>query len=208
MHRIHFFEKIAPHYDLLLDTLTVGQYRSFLKKAVRILSPQKGEKILDLCSGTGRVASWLAEAVGKEGRVVGMDLSRGMIEVAERRYGNSENLLFLRRDVTKPWGYQDYFDRIFMSFCLHELPESHRSDVLKQSHMALKEKGKMVIADFNPQVSRIGKHFSLLFFNLIERRNLNFFGFNQNEALNGAGFKKVRTLLIAGDILQITFAQK
>lgn len=208
MQRIHFFEKIAPHYDLLLDTLTAGQYGTFLKKAVRILSPQKGEKILDLCSGTGRVASWLAEAVGKEGKVVGMDLSRSMIEVAEKRYGNSENLLFLRQDVTKPWGYQDYFDGIFISFSLHELSESHRSDVLQQSHSALKEKGRMVIADFNPEVSRTGRHFSFLFFNLIERQNLSFLGFNQNEALKKAGFKKVRSFPKAGDILQITLALK
>jgi len=71
-HRIVFFEKIAPTYDFFLDLLTFGLYAKFLKRAVTILAPQKGEKILDLCSGTGRAASWMAQAVGEEGEVIGI----------------------------------------------------------------------------------------------------------------------------------------
>jgi demethylmenaquinone methyltransferase/2-methoxy-6-polyprenyl-1,4-benzoquinol methylase len=86
-HRIDFFEKIAPYYDILVDLSTIGQYSHFLKRAFGILSPEKGEKILDLCSGTGRVASWIAQAVGEEGEVVGMDISKSMVEFAKKRYG-------------------------------------------------------------------------------------------------------------------------
>ena len=49
-----------------------------------MLAPRRGEKILDLCSGTGRVASWIAQAVGEEGEVVGMDISKSMVEVAKK----------------------------------------------------------------------------------------------------------------------------
>ncbi len=167
--RKDIFEKIAPHYDLLLDILTFGNYAKFLRKAVKVLGPKRGEKILDLCSGTGRVASWILQAVGEKGEVTGMDITQSMIDVAKERYGKSGNLIFLKKDVTQPWEYQNHFDGIFTSFALHELPEKYRLGVLEQSYSALKGKGRMVIADFNPQVSGIARMISLAFFKLFDR---------------------------------------
>ncbi|MDI7261511.1 MAG: class I SAM-dependent methyltransferase [Thermodesulfobacteriota bacterium] len=207
-HRIDIFEKIAPYYDLLLDLFTIGQYAKFLRKAVKVLGPKKGERILDLSSGTGRVVSWIAQVVGEDGEAIGMDISKGMVEIAKRRYGGSEEKLFLQKDVTQPWEYENYFDGIFTSFALHELPESRRRGVLEKSYLALKERGRMVIADFNPQVSGKGEILSGIFFKLFERGNLNFFFFNQNEALKNVGFKKIKTFPVLAGILQITLAVK
>lgn len=206
--RIDLFEKLAPHYDLLLDLLTFGGYATFLRKAIKILSPKKGETLLDLCSGTGRAASWMAERVGAEGKVIGMDIAKSMIEVARQRYGGTGNSMFLQMDVTRTWEYQNYFDGIFTSFSIHELPEQYRVKVLKQACSALKEKGRMVIADFNPEVSGVVRLISLAFFTLFERGNLNFFDFHQNEALKEAGFKRIKTFTVSGGLFQITLASK
>jgi len=206
--RKDIFGKVAPYYDLLLDIFTFGQYALLLKKGVKMLSPRKGEKILDLCSGTGRAASWMAREVGETGEVVGMDLTQNMIDVAKERYGKSGNLIFLQKDVTQPLGYENYFDGIFTSFALHELPEKRRQGVLEKSYLALKEKGRMVIVDFNPQVSGKGEILSGIFFKLFEKRNLNFFSFGQNEILRKEGFKRIRTSPVLAGILQITLALK
>ncbi len=206
--RTDFFEKAAPYYDTILDLLTFKQYAGFQKKAVRILAPERGEKILDLCSGTGRVASWMQQTVGEEGEVVGMDLSKSMVEVAKRQYRGFGKLVFLRKDVTKPFGYQDYFDGIFSSYAFHELPEKKRLGALEHSYLALKEKGRIVVADFNPQVSGKGKIISLIFFRLFERGNLNFFSFDQSEMFKKVGFKRIKSFPILGGILQITLAHR
>jgi demethylmenaquinone methyltransferase/2-methoxy-6-polyprenyl-1,4-benzoquinol methylase len=206
--RIDVFEKAAPYYDTILDLLTFKQYAGFQKKAVNILAPGRGEKILDLCSGTGRVASWMLQTVGEEGEVVGMDLSESMVEVAKRRYGGFKKAVFLHKDVTKPFGYQNYFDGIFTSYAFHELPEKKRLGALEHSYLALKEKGRMVVADFNPQVSGKDKIISLVFFKLFERGNLNFFSFDQSEMLKKVGFKRIRSFPVLGGILQITLAHR
>jgi ubiquinone/menaquinone biosynthesis C-methylase UbiE len=206
--RNDFFHKTAPYYDTLLHLLTFGGYGRFLRKAIKILAPQKGEKILDLCSGTGRVASWISRAVGEEGEVIGMDITQSMIDVAKGRYGALENLIFLKKDVTRPWEYQNHFDGIFMSFSIHELPGKYRFGVLERSYAALKGGGRMVIADFHPQPSGIAKIFSLIFFKLFERENLSFFFFPQNETLRRVGFRKIRTFPVLGGIFQITLAHR
>jgi ubiquinone/menaquinone biosynthesis C-methylase UbiE len=206
--RVYFFEKTAPYYDLLLDILTFGMYARFLRRAVQVLDPKEGEKILDLCSGTGRAASWIAQLVGKEGEVVGMDIAKEMLEVSNDRYGKLEKLTFLQKDVTEPWDYHDYFDGIFASFSLHELPEPERLGVLKKSYFTLKEEGRMVIADFNPRASGWRKTVLLAFFKLTEKENLNFFSVDQIEMLRKAGFKRIRTFLVLSGLFQITIAHR
>jgi len=207
-HRIDYFGKSAPYYDILINLLTFGQYVEFQKRAVEILAPKRGEKIVDLCSGTGRVASWVVQAVGDEGEVVGMDISKSMVEWSKKRYGGLKKVIFLHKDVTKPFGYQNYFDGIFTSFAIHELPEKKRLAAFEHSSLALKEKGRMVIADFNPQVSGGGKAILLTFFKLFERENLNFFPFDQNETLRKVGLKRIRTFPVLFGLLQITLAYK
>jgi len=207
-HHIDFFGKSAPYYDVILSLLTFRQYAGFQKRAIEVLAPQEGEKILDLCSGTGKVASWIAQAVGEEGEVVGMDISKSMVEVAKRRYGGLKKVFFLYKDVTKPWQYQNYFDGIFTSFAIHELPEKKRLGAFEHSFRALKEKGRMVIADFNPQVLGIGNIILLAFFKLFEKDNLNFFSFDQNEMLKGGGFKRIENFPVLAGMLKITLAYK
>ena len=206
--RIDFFEKAAPYYDILIDFITFGFYVRFLKRAVEILSPKNGEKILDLCSGTGRVASWIARAVGGEGEVIGMDIAKSMVGVAKKRYGGLENLIFQQKDVTGSWEYQSRFDGIFISFALHELPEAERFGVLDKAYRALKEGGRLVMADFNPHASGIGKLILLPFFKLFERGNLNFFSFDQNKTLSEVGFRKTESISVLSKIVQITLAHK
>jgi ubiquinone/menaquinone biosynthesis C-methylase UbiE len=175
---------------------------------MEVLSPQPGEKILDLCSGTGRVASWIAQAVGEKGEVVGMDISKNMVKFAKERYGELKRVVFLHKDVTKPWDYQNYFDGIVTSYAIHELPEKKRLSALEHSFQALKEKGRMVIADFNPEGSGTAKTMLLAFFKLFERDNLNFFSFDQAEMLRKAGFKRIKTFPVLAGMFQITLAFK
>jgi ubiquinone/menaquinone biosynthesis C-methylase UbiE len=131
-----------------------------------------------------------------------------MVEVATNRYRRLGNLIFLQKDVTQSWGYQNQFDGIFTSFAFHELTEAKRSGVLEQSYLALKERGRMVIADFNPEISGRSKTLLLIFFKLFERENLNFFSFGQRKVLEKVGFKRVKVFPMVGGLFQITCAQK
>jgi ubiquinone/menaquinone biosynthesis C-methylase UbiE len=110
--------------------------------------------------------------------------------------------------VTEPWDYRNYFDGILSTFSLHELPEPERLGVFEKSYFALKEKGRMVIADFNPQVSGWRKTVLLAFFKLFEKENLNFLSMDQKEMLRKAGFKTIRTSWVSSGLFQITIAHK
>lgn len=55
------------------------------REALRVLAPQPGEAILDIGCGCGQTSLELANRVGSEGRVVGVDISVPMLAVARRR---------------------------------------------------------------------------------------------------------------------------
>lgn len=68
-----------------LQTLLDRQIAPLGEAAMAALDPRAGERILDIGCGCGETALALALAVGPEGRVLGADISRPMLEVARQR---------------------------------------------------------------------------------------------------------------------------
>ncbi|MFM8841373.1 MAG: class I SAM-dependent methyltransferase [Actinomycetota bacterium] len=54
------FDRVAKRYDLLNDLLSLGQTKRWRKKVSRIISPKRGEQILDIAAGTGTSSAALA----------------------------------------------------------------------------------------------------------------------------------------------------
>jgi demethylmenaquinone methyltransferase / 2-methoxy-6-polyprenyl-1,4-benzoquinol methylase len=73
------FDAIAPRYDLVNRVMTFRMDVGWRRRAVRSLSLQAGDMVLDLACGTGDLCNDLA-AAGL--RPAGIDLSLGMLEHA------------------------------------------------------------------------------------------------------------------------------
>ncbi|MBK7129407.1 MAG: bifunctional demethylmenaquinone methyltransferase/2-methoxy-6-polyprenyl-1,4-benzoquinol methylase UbiE [Crocinitomicaceae bacterium] len=99
------FDSISKRYDFLNHFLSLGIDKVWRKKAIRILSKEQPKSILDIATGTGDFA--LAALKLKPARVVGLDLSAGMLQVGREKMikkkvdhiiemiqGDSENLPF------------------------------------------------------------------------------------------------------------------
>jgi demethylmenaquinone methyltransferase/2-methoxy-6-polyprenyl-1,4-benzoquinol methylase len=76
------FDSIAPVYDRMNTLMTAGLDGRWRRAAVRATQLRKGGTALDVACGTGKLTAALAGAVGPEGRVVGVDLSQAMLDVA------------------------------------------------------------------------------------------------------------------------------
>lgn len=81
------FDAISPTYDFMNTAMTFGLHRSWrnsaLKAATRALETPP-DKILDIATGTGDVAFRMAE-IYPDADITGVDLSSGMLEVAEKK---------------------------------------------------------------------------------------------------------------------------
>jgi demethylmenaquinone methyltransferase/2-methoxy-6-polyprenyl-1,4-benzoquinol methylase len=79
------FDSIAPRYDQLNDLLSLGLHRLWKRQAVAWLRPRPGQRLLDLCCGTGDLALLLASGVRPGGLVLGLDAAAEPLEIARRR---------------------------------------------------------------------------------------------------------------------------
>ncbi|WP_289041693.1 bifunctional demethylmenaquinone methyltransferase/2-methoxy-6-polyprenyl-1,4-benzoquinol methylase UbiE [uncultured Zobellia sp.] len=99
------FDNISENYDGLNRVISFGIDIKWRKRVVAILTAKKPNSILDIATGTGDLAINLVETGAK--KIVGLDISPGMLEVGKKKIvqksldntiemvvGDSENLPF------------------------------------------------------------------------------------------------------------------
>lgn len=79
------YDRIAPGYDLASAVPTLLGRMRLGPRAIDLLDLRPGDTAVDLGCGTGVNLEGLAHAVGPTGRVIGVDLSAGMLTQARRR---------------------------------------------------------------------------------------------------------------------------
>ncbi|BAZ15052.1 type 11 methyltransferase [Calothrix sp. NIES-4071] len=104
---------------------------------LKLLSPQPGEKILDVGCGTGQLAAKIA---ANGAIVTGIDADAAMVEKAKLNYPNLE---FVVADA-RSFQFNTSFDAVFSNATLHWIPESEA--VINSIHGALKPGGRFVAA--------------------------------------------------------------
>lgn len=142
------FNNISHRYDFLNHFLSLGIDILWRKKAIKLLKPDQPKQILDIATGTGDFA---VEALAlNPDRIVGVDISAGMLEVGKKKMkrkgvdhiidmqmGDSEKLLF--EDNT--------FDAAIVAFGVRNFENLKKG--LSDMHRVLKPGGKTVIIEFS-----------------------------------------------------------
>jgi demethylmenaquinone methyltransferase/2-methoxy-6-polyprenyl-1,4-benzoquinol methylase len=80
------FDRIARRYDLVNTVLSGGTDAGWRKRAARATGLAAGGSALDVACGSGKLTAELARLAGPRGRVVGVDFSVEMLEVARREH--------------------------------------------------------------------------------------------------------------------------
>jgi ubiquinone/menaquinone biosynthesis C-methylase UbiE len=139
---------IAKNYDKIMSIASFGFYRRFIQRAIAKMDIQYGDKILDLGCGTGFNACIMAEYLGDNGEITGMDLSPIMESQFNKKCAKYQHIKFIRKRVDLPFSLSEQFDKIFISFVIHGFPHKVRHTVLKNVYKHLKPCGAFFMLDF------------------------------------------------------------
>lgn len=106
---------------------------------LEMLEPQKGQKILDIGSGSGWTTALLASVVGKDGRVIGTEKVTGLVELGRENLAklNLPQAEIFQSDERLGWAQEAQYDRILVSASAEQMPET--------LFWQLKMGGKMVV---------------------------------------------------------------
>ena len=114
-------------------------------RTVEMLGPQDGEHILDVGCGPGLLVHDLAVSVGAEGRVLGVDNSTAMLELAARRCESLSQVELVEADATSLPSGATAFDA---ATCVQVLLYVEDPGVaLAEIHRALKPGGRAVFME-------------------------------------------------------------
>lgn len=104
--RIHF-DRVAPKYDFMNSLLSLGIQHTWKRAAVRRLGVRPGDRVLDVCGGTGDLAILAGRRTGPTGQVVIYDINHAMIQAGRHKIdpfpalshigyvqGNAEHITF------------------------------------------------------------------------------------------------------------------
>ena len=138
------FDLVANRYDNPAQRF----FALCADKLVDLAKVKRGQKILDVATGTGMVAIAAAQCVGPEGRVQAIDLSENMITQAQKNMQQAglNNTDFHIMDGEQPEFKSRYFDVVLCSFGLFFMPDMQAA--LKNWYRVLKPGGKIIFTSF------------------------------------------------------------
>ena len=139
------FDQVAAGYDARNRLFSADRDRAWRRRAARRAGLRADQTALDLCTGTGKLAHELLRFVGPSGRVVGVDFSPAMLELARKREPHVE---FRLGDVTQLSEADASVDAITIGFGLRNLVD--REAALREMFRVLRPGGRLVILEFAP----------------------------------------------------------
>ncbi|CBL45935.1 Ubiquinone/menaquinone biosynthesis methyltransferase [gamma proteobacterium HdN1] len=150
------FSEIATQFDRMSDLMSLGMHRLWKRYCTDLTAARPGQRILDLGGGTGDLALRAAKRVGSEGKVVLVDLSREMLQIAQERASQKangrfqewvDNIDFIQANAESLPFPDDHFDTCITSFALRVT--EHPQAVLESAFRVLKPGGRLLVLEFS-----------------------------------------------------------
>ncbi len=144
--------EIYGEYVGQLSWMTIEEYRRFIAR----LAPGPESHVLEIGSGNGAAAVYLAAATGA--RVTGLDSSEAGLRLAvalAKDRGLEDRVEFRLGDASQPLPFADAcFDAIFANDTFSLIPD--RAAVVRQCHRVLRPGGHLLFTDCMVMVGPVG----------------------------------------------------
>ena len=159
-HIRRMFDSIASDYDRLNHLMSLDVDRSWRRKALRaIVEPGVCQHILDVACGTGDFSMAIARALQKKGhpdsRVVGVDLSEGMLEIMRTKVaaaGLTDRISVLAGDGEALAFRDGAFDAVTIAFGIRNFEDREKG--LREMVRVLRPGGRLVILELSQPSGR------------------------------------------------------
>ncbi len=148
------YRKRAKRYDLVAQLIyplfgfNVNRYR---QTTISALALRSGDTVVELCCGTGLNFAYVERIIGPRGKIIGVDLTDAMLDVARTRVGREGwmNVELVQADLAE-WQFPDGVSGIYSTFALALVPEYDM--IVERAARALKPEGRLAVFDFKEPV--------------------------------------------------------
>jgi ubiquinone/menaquinone biosynthesis C-methylase UbiE len=143
-------------HDIFGAIFLGGRRRRTVTRLAAESGARPGDAVLDVGCGSGYFTRAMAAAVAPDGTAHGVDPSDEAISYARRctRHANCTFSDGIAEALDAPDGS---YDVVVASLMIHHLPEELRLQAIGEMFRVLRPGGSLLIAEFRPPASRIGR---------------------------------------------------
>jgi demethylmenaquinone methyltransferase/2-methoxy-6-polyprenyl-1,4-benzoquinol methylase len=161
-HNSRLFTTIAPRYDLITRVLSFGRDQHWKRRLLDLADLGSGQVALDLACGTGDLAF---SAADRGARVVGLDLTPRMVELAKARpQASGDRVRWVVGDMTRLPVATGTVDVVTTGYGLRNVPDLPAA--LGEMHRVLKPGGRLCSLDFDRPEAAVVRGVYLAYLNL------------------------------------------
>jgi ubiquinone/menaquinone biosynthesis C-methylase UbiE len=142
------YRRKAKRYDLTSRLYPAPGYpqRAQRRGAVRALGLGPGATVVDMACGTGLNFALIERVIGRQGRIIGVDLTDAMLAQAERRIrANGWTNVSLEQADAAEYTFPPDVDAILSTYALTQVPEC--AEVIAGGAAALRPGGRWAVLD-------------------------------------------------------------
>lgn len=166
--RVHeVFETISEKYDFMNSVISFQRHKAWRKDTMKRMNVARGSKALDVCCGTADWTIALAEAVGPDGLVYGLDFSKNMLNIGQQKLNTKQlsQVKLIHGNAMELPFEDNTFDYITIGFGLRNVPDYVK--VLQEMQRVAKPGGKVVCLETSQPTNLIYKQFYYAYFRFI-----------------------------------------
>jgi len=138
------------------DAPALGFWERLGRRTVERIALSRGASVLDACCGSGASAIPAAEGVGREGRVLGVDLAENLLRLARDKAARQglAQAEFRLGDIESLQPSQETFDVVLCVFGIFFLPDMPAG--VRSLWQLVKPGGQMAVTTWGPRVLEPG----------------------------------------------------
>jgi demethylmenaquinone methyltransferase/2-methoxy-6-polyprenyl-1,4-benzoquinol methylase len=147
------FNSVADNYDLMNTILSFGIHYAWKRAAVRSLDLKPGDKVLDVCGGTGDLAILASRRVGETGEVILYDINRDMIlagKTQDNHVAVRKRIRYIQGDIEAMSFPDNSVDAVMVGFGIRNV--THMEKGFTELHRVLKPGGRLMCLEFSKPV--------------------------------------------------------
>ena len=149
------FRSVATRYDMMNDLMSLGAHRLWKDFAVGRSGVRRGQTVLDVAAGSCDLTHRFVKRVGREGRVVAVDVSRPMLQRGKSRMidaGIIRNVAYVLSDAQNLAFADQQFDCVSIGFGLRNV--TRIQSALGSMFRMLRPGGRIVVLEFSHPPSK------------------------------------------------------